>query len=529
MPQQKESDLNLLFRKISHLHEGCLELEKIAPDFDFSAEVPGNGFRSFISLCSKFEKKVHQSVPTSRSVMQELNTAASTLVKILEVLRDMKSKSPEFDYTLITEDDIRIMEKMNTITPEDIIPFFSKSVGVFWFVDYCQKEQLQRPMFMELLSSKSWLNRLRLMLSPRFMAKSAARSSIASSPEKIQKVAMKFTQFPINFVLGFAAVGTGVTIKDIFVQKSNPFVIQVKDSKSPASISKSSRQREGKVRCLYLTPKRHSLFKHDGQSLMLHLHGGAFIAGKPEMFVPIHAGPCVALNVPVLSVDYGLAPDHKFPAPLQDLLDVYMWLLSGSDEVVQKLGFRPTKIILVGESSGANMGIALSFALLMINDLGNNVLMPIGMSYQSPLAVAAPIASPSLALLITDPLITTGMAAVSVAAYADVDPPAPDNWHRDTVQTQEFVERLKERIRDPLFNILAGDSILRLKDIPLSLMLCEFDPCLDQGIAIAKKWPNKPRVRIAKGMAHGLTFTQIEKAKKEFDWITKGIREMIEK
>lgn len=534
-----ETDLDYLFRKLALLHQGCLDLEKIAPDYDYSEKVQGNGFHSFISLCAILRQKVMKSLPFEKPVIHEYSIAASTLLKVLHVLKDMRCKGPDFDYSIITEDDVRIMDYVNAFNTSDIIPFYDRSsIGPFWLKDYSQKEQLDRQQFTELLLSNSWWDRVRLMFSPKYTATCVARTSITSSVQRIKDMVSMFTRFPLNLLLGFASSGNGVNKKDVWVQRLNPFVIDVPNSKSLSVIRKSSTPRNGLIRCMYMTPDPEKVSPsappHDGKSLILHVHGGAFMVGSPEMFVKILSKPCLDLNVPVLSVDFGLAPDNKFPAGIQDLLDVYMWLVSGSQAVEHTLGFRPTKIVLMGESSGGNMVLELAIALKMVQELGQNLspkfelLMPKGLSVQYPCVVAAPIASPSGVFLAFDPCLSTGMAAVTVSAYPDLDPPAPDDWHRDPRKARKVMNSLKHRLHDPLFNVLAGDYIQRLQDMPLSLMLCEFDPLLDQGIAIAKRWPCKPRLMVAKGMPHGLTMSHIEKAIPEFDWITDGIRDMFD-
>jgi len=58
-----------------------------------------------------------------------------------------------------------------------------------------------------------------------------------------------------------------------------------------------------------------------------------------------------------LSIDYRLAPENPYPAALDDCWQAYNWVINYAEEV---LGIKPTKIILTGDSAGANLAIGIS-------------------------------------------------------------------------------------------------------------------------------------------------------------------------
>lgn len=84
---------------------------------------------------------------------------------------------------------------------------------------------------------------------------------------------------------------------------------------------------------------------------MLYFHGGGYVAGS----INSHRELCVriarASNTRVLLIDYRRAPEHPFPAALEDAIKVYHWLIS-SEEI------NPKKIIIAGESAGGGLTIA---------------------------------------------------------------------------------------------------------------------------------------------------------------------------
>src|SRR5437870_8044201 len=61
---------------------------------------------------------------------------------------------------------------------------------------------------------------------------------------------------------------------------------------------------------------------------VLFLHGGAFIIGSPNLYRHLTWRIASAARSRVLAVDYRLAPEHPFPAALEDVFTAYNWLLT---------------------------------------------------------------------------------------------------------------------------------------------------------------------------------------------------------
>jgi acetyl esterase/lipase len=89
--------------------------------------------------------------------------------------------------------------------------------------------------------------------------------------------------------------------------------------------------------------------------VILYLHGGGYVAGSPETHRNIVARLCEASAARGLLVDYRLAPEHKFPAAVEDALDAYQWLLGQ--------GIDPKGIAIAGDASGGGLAIATCMAL----------------------------------------------------------------------------------------------------------------------------------------------------------------------
>jgi acetyl esterase/lipase len=89
---------------------------------------------------------------------------------------------------------------------------------------------------------------------------------------------------------------------------------------------------------------------------LLWMHGGGYIAGRPEADDLFCASNARDLGIVVASVDYRLAPEHPFPAPLEDCYAALRWLFTQSGS----LGVSPDRIAIGGASSGGGSTAALA-------------------------------------------------------------------------------------------------------------------------------------------------------------------------
>src|SRR5262249_18777015 len=107
------------------------------------------------------------------------------------------------------------------------------------------------------------------------------------------------------------------------------------------------------IRVLTYRPVR----SDDPLPVIVHIHGGGFVMGTPEMKDVENRLFASELKCAIYSVDYRLAPEAPHPAPLEDIYSVFVWLHANAGQ----LGLDPARIGIKGESGGG--GFAAGAAL----------------------------------------------------------------------------------------------------------------------------------------------------------------------
>ncbi|MBB3036920.1 alpha/beta hydrolase [Hoyosella altamirensis] len=109
----------------------------------------------------------------------------------------------------------------------------------------------------------------------------------------------------------------------------------------------------------------------DAHRAVLYLHGGGYTVGSPRTHRALAAHLSAAARMPVYLADYRLAPEHPYPAALEDAINAYKALL--------QRGIVPGRIAIAGDSAGAGLALALCTTL---RDGG--IPAPAGIALMSP-------------------------------------------------------------------------------------------------------------------------------------------------
>ena len=124
----------------------------------------------------------------------------------------------------------------------------------------------------------------------------------------------------------------------------------------PSDVVMSERRIPGpsgspEVRVLVYTPPG----KNAQRPALLHIHGGGYVVGSPDMNHARNQNLAGELDCVVVSVDYRLPPETPFPGPVEDCYAALQWLHGNASA----LGVNPAKIAIGGESAGGGLTAAL--------------------------------------------------------------------------------------------------------------------------------------------------------------------------
>ena len=89
--------------------------------------------------------------------------------------------------------------------------------------------------------------------------------------------------------------------------------------------------------------------------VIMYLHGGGYLFGSVRTHRVMLAHMARAAKAKVLALDYRLAPEIPFPAPVEDSVSAYQWLLGQ--------GTNAEKIVIAGDSAGGGLTVAALVAL----------------------------------------------------------------------------------------------------------------------------------------------------------------------
>lgn len=137
------------------------------------------------------------------------------------------------------------------------------------------------------------------------------------------------------------------------------------DIKAPHLLRQMYHLQDQKIPCgEHLVPVRvHEPGKRRSDQVILFFHGGGWATENIDTYHRVCKSLARHLGRRVLSVDYRLAPEHPFPAGLDDCYAVASYLYSH----VGSFGLKPEDIILMGDSAGGNLAAVVS---LMARDRG---------------------------------------------------------------------------------------------------------------------------------------------------------------
>ena len=227
------------------------------------------------------------------------------------------------------------------------------------------------------------------------------------------------------------------------------------------------------------------LLNHNGDTqttprtpgIIIHFHGGGFVAQSPKSHEIYLRRWTKELGVPIISVDYSLAPEAWFPRAVQECFFVYKWVIANR----AALGAGPKgRIILTGDSAGGNLAVGVALKSVI-----SGIRKPDEVVVSYPVLNVKLAASPSRLMAMLDALLPMGLLECCLKAYTGNRP------------SSEY---------SPLMSpLIASDDLLK-QFPPIRIVASEFDPLLDDSVVFIRKLRSMgldATIDIAPKMPHG--------------------------
>ena len=208
-------------------------------------------------------------------------------------------------------------------------------------------------------------------------------------------------------------------------------------------------------------------------TLLIHIHGGGFIGSSTLIHEPYLRKWANNLGIPIIGINYSLAPKYPYPEGLNDLYQAYMWILRHSKD---ELNMDIKHIILSGDSAGGNLVFGLYNLLICLKEfdpkLMGDIIFPELLLLEYPVTyINVNNCSNSFLLSLNDVVFNPPNMSFSVESYR-YDYNNDDDPFINCIKINDFLlERMKCKVR-----IFFGSSdVLRDDGLRLLYLLSKFN------------------------------------------------------
>ncbi|KAG7199201.1 hypothetical protein KM043_018074 [Ampulex compressa] len=422
------------------------EITKIAPLFDLDAETPGNGYRSFLVLvdkCTEHTESVCYQLYSQRDsiffrksyYMRELEAWSQLLASLCTCLQHLKTLNswgeqlPDGKKSLFASSNHSPQELLDQAEDINLYCFYGRCLG-FQFHDSLKRVLktllVCMASFSEAYYSNGTLlgrcaNSFKYFLDPEARARRIVNISQHADVSFCQAFWL-LNETDIMHTLP-SIITPSLAINQVISIPPEELTISTLDGTMTSIPIPCSHIGKKPIHVRLLSAKRRVGMVGSGgiggellgpsKGLIIHCHGGGFVAQTSRSHEVYLRNWAVELDMPILSVDYSLAPEAPYPRALEEVLYAYAWALKHTNTL---LGSTAEKVLLVGDSAGANLNCAVTLRCLELN-----IRIPDGlfMAYSPMLVEFVP--SPSRLLCLADPLLPFGFMMRCLKAYAATD------------------------------------------------------------------------------------------------------------
>lgn len=164
------------------------------------------------------------------------------------------------------------------------------------------------------------------------------------APE-LRKATASFPKLPVTS--GFGRLLTRALLPLMLPRTKTPAGIKIEQVKTPSGVP---------LRVYTPTGTK-------TRAAMVYIHGGGMMIGAPKMDDALLSSTALELDIVIVSPDYRLAPEHPYPAPVDDCHEAWNWLIENSS----RKDIDKSRIAIGGESAGGGLAAGL---VLRLNDEG---------------------------------------------------------------------------------------------------------------------------------------------------------------
>ena len=193
-------------------------------------------------------------------------------------------------------------------------------------------------------------------------------------------------------------------------------------------------------------------------AVVLYFHGGGFFTDFRASHLHFLSQWAVDLDVPILYVNYSLAPENAYPTALNECYDVYRWVVEG------RLGINAERVVLVGDSTGANLAAATCMKAII-----DGCRIPDAVVLSCPILNLRLTPTPSRSLYMMDAVLPMNLLLLCRSLY---------------LQGSGFAN---DADIDPCLSPIVASDLL-LKQWPTtSIMVGGYDPFVDDAVDFAHR------------------------------------------
>ncbi|XP_061718416.1 hormone-sensitive lipase [Cydia pomonella] len=413
-------------------------VRKVAPQYDFDATSPGNGYRSFVSVvdsCVLHGLKLSRQVCTGRDALlfrkgyfvREIESCGQLLASLgtcLHHVHTLLSWAPPGDlFPSEARSPEELFSQADTINQYCFygrclgFQFLPSMRGILKGISICMAGFSEAYYSHGNLISSVWTGG-QYLIDPEMRARRIVNISQSASVEFCK--AFWFLAESEIMKRVPSLMSSTVAVNKVITIPPEPVTVTTTEGKEltvlPPTVHLGLQSLN--VRLISVN-KRIGMNGEASSSLpaaegvLFHCHGGGFVAQSSKSHEMYLREWAAKLNVPILSVDYSLAPQAPFPRALEEVFYAYCWMLNNFSTI----GTTGKRIVFAGDSAGANL---LASCTLKILSAGLRPPEGLFLAYAPLLVSFTP--SPARLLCLMDPLLPFGFMMRCLKAYASPNP-----------------------------------------------------------------------------------------------------------